>query len=216
VVWGLAQALELSLPPLATRIHRRVPTSGSHVPERWALFTLIVIGESVAAVALQTADASWRLSSASAAIVGFAAVAGVWWLYFDRQAGIVLRGSARSVVIYSYAHLPLLMGLAAMSAGVRLLIERAGEPHLGAGAAFALLGGVIVFLLSLIGTRVVTVHGSHRLGVTLKLSAAALILALLAAQALLPPLAVGGGLAVLLAAVVFTEHLLLPPALPEP
>src|SRR5919201_2279322 len=34
VVWGIAIALELSLPPLGTRIHRRVPTSASHVPER--------------------------------------------------------------------------------------------------------------------------------------------------------------------------------------
>src|SRR5438067_3192380 len=36
VVWGIALALELSLPPLSTRIHRLVPTHGSHLPERWA------------------------------------------------------------------------------------------------------------------------------------------------------------------------------------
>jgi hypothetical protein len=42
IVWGIALALELSLPPLSTRLHRRIPTSASHVPERWALFTLIV------------------------------------------------------------------------------------------------------------------------------------------------------------------------------
>ena len=35
VVWGTAQVLELSLPPLTTRLHRRVPTSASHLPERW-------------------------------------------------------------------------------------------------------------------------------------------------------------------------------------
>src|SRR5437867_2700770 len=51
VVWGIALTLELSLPPLSTRLHRRVPTSARHLPERWALFTLIVLGESVVAVA---------------------------------------------------------------------------------------------------------------------------------------------------------------------
>jgi low temperature requirement protein LtrA len=58
VLWGVALVLELSLPPLSTRIHRLVPTHGSHLPERWALFTLIVIGESIVAVALETSDSA--------------------------------------------------------------------------------------------------------------------------------------------------------------
>jgi low temperature requirement protein LtrA len=208
-VWGAALVLELSLPPLSTSIHRRVPTSGHHVPERWALFTLIVIGESVAAVALGTAGAHWRLDSAAAAVLGFAAVAALWWLYFDRQANVVLRGSTLSVVIYSYAHLPLLMGLGAMSAGVRLLIEQAGEDQLSTGAGVALLGGVVLYLVSLVATRTVTVSGPRRLGVSLKLGAAAIILGLLVAEAALPPVAVAVGLAGVLAAVVFAERVLI-------
>ena len=212
VVWGIALTLELSLPPVSTKIHRRVPTSGSHVPERWALFTLIVLGESVVAVAIGTSGTNWRLDSAAAAVLGFAAVAATWWLYFDRQANVVLRGTAPSVVVYSYAHLPLLMGLAATSAGLRLLIERAGEDHLGAGASVALLGGVILYLVSLIATRSVTVSGPRRVGVSLKLGAAAIILAFLLAEAALPPVALAGGLAFVLAAVVFAERMLIPPS----
>jgi low temperature requirement protein LtrA len=145
VVWGLAVALELSLPPVSTRLHRRVPTSGSHLPERWALFTLIVLGESIVAVALETAGANWRFVSAAGAVLGSVAVAAVWWLYFDR-ADVVLSGGSPAPVVYSYAHLPLLLGLAALSSGIRLLIDHAGEPHLGAGAAVALLGGPMLFL----------------------------------------------------------------------
>ena len=211
VVWGIAQVLELSLPPLTTRIHRRVRTSASHLPERWALFTLIVIGESVAAVAIGTAGTNWRFHSGAAAVLGFAAVAAVWWLYFDGQASIVLRGSTMSVVVYSYAHIPLLIGLASMGAGVRLLIERAGLDHLGGGPSVALLGGAVLFLLSLIGTRTVTIVGSHGIGVSLKLVAGALIGALLAAEGVLPPLAVAGGLVVVLAGVVFAERALINP-----
>jgi hypothetical protein len=101
VVWALAQVLELSLPPLSTQLHRRIPVSASHLPERWALFTLIVLGESVVAVAIAISGASWHFTSAAAAVLGFAAVAGVWWLYFDRQASVVLRGSTMSFVVYS-------------------------------------------------------------------------------------------------------------------
>jgi low temperature requirement protein LtrA len=107
VMWGVALLLDLNLPPLSTRMVRpRVPTSGRHVPERWALFTMIVIGESVVAVALETSGAEWLLNSAAAAVLGFAAVAAIWWLYFDRQANVVLRGTTMTVVVYSYAHLP--------------------------------------------------------------------------------------------------------------
>jgi len=209
VVWGLALTLELSLPPLSTQLHRRIPTSARHRPERWALFTLIVLGESVVAVAVGVSGASWRVSSASTAVLGFAAVAAIWWLYFDRQADIVLRGSTMSIVVYSYAHIPLLMGLAGMSAGLRVLIERAREDQLGTGGAVALLGGVVLYLAALIATRTVTVSGSRRLGITLKLAAAALTLGLLGAEASLPPVALAGGLALVLAAVVFVERTLI-------
>jgi low temperature requirement protein LtrA len=209
VIWAIAQVLELSLPPLSTQLHRRIPVSASHLPERWALFTLIVLGESVVAVAIAISGANWHFSSATAAVLGFAAVAAVWWLYFDRQAGVALRGSTMSIVVYSYAHIPLLIGLAAMSAGVRLLIERAGADHLGAGPSVALLGGVLLYLAGLIGTRTVVVRSQHRLGLSLKLAAAAIIVALLAAETALPPLAVAAGLVGVLTAVVYLDRTLL-------
>ena len=212
VVWIAALVVELSLPPLSTRLHRRIPTSASHLPERWALFTLIVLGESVVAVAVATAGAHWHFTSAAAAVLGFAAVAAIWWLYFDRQAGAAIRGSTMAVVVYSYAHLPLLIGLAAMSAGLRLLIERAGSDRLGAGASVAFLGGAVVFLLSLVATRLVTVRGSHRRGVSVKVGAAVLILGLLAIESVIPPLAVAAGLAAVLGSLVFVERILWHPS----
>jgi low temperature requirement protein LtrA len=207
-IWGVALAWELMLPPLSTRLHRSIPTSGSHLPERWALFTLIVLGESVVAVALQTADANWRFVSAVAATLGFAAVAAVWWIYFDR-ADVVLVGSSRAPVVFSYAHLPLLLGVAAMSAGLRLLIERADEPRLGMGPSVALLGGAILFLLALGATRSVTVRGPHAIGIGLKLGLAAAIGALAVAQGRLPPVALAAGRALVLAVLVPAERLLL-------
>jgi low temperature requirement protein LtrA len=212
VVWGVALTLELSLPPLSTQLHRRIPTSARHLPERWALFTLIVLGESVVAVAVGVSGASWGLSSASAAVLGFAAVAAIWWLYFDRQADVVLRGSTMSVVVYSYAHIPLLMGLAATSAGLRLLIERARQDHLGTGAAVALLGGVVLYLAALIATRTASLGASLWRGIALKLAASALVLGLLGVETVLPPVALAGGLAFVLAAMIFVERTVIAPA----
>ncbi len=212
VVWVIAQIFELSLPPLSTRLHRRIPTSATHLPERWALFTLIVLGESVVAVAVETSGQHWRIASVSAAVLGFSVVACVWWLYFDHQASVALRGSTISIVVYSYAHLPLLIGLAGMSAGVRMLIDRAGQAHLGASPSVALLGGTMLFLLSLVGMRMVTIRGQHQAGVLAKLLAAALIVALLGAQSVLPPLALAGGLTSVLGCLLVIERTLVAPS----
>jgi low temperature requirement protein LtrA len=210
VLWGVALALDLVLPPFSMLLPRRVPTSPIHLPERWALFTLIVLGESVVAVGLQTASADWHVRSAVAAVFGFTGVAAIWWLYFDRQAGVVLGPSAPVVMIYSYAHLPLLLGLAATSAGLRLLIENAGQDHLGLGASVAFLGGSVVFILSLVVTRVVIVGGRHRLGVGLKVGAVTLLLGLLALQGSLAPVALAGAAAFVLVALVVAEWWLFP------
>jgi len=158
VVWGVALTLELSLPPLTMWMRHRVPTSASHVPERWALFTLIVLGESVVTVALSTAGSEWRADSASAAVLGFAAVAGVWWLYFDRQASVVLAPRPSVALIYSYAHLPLLMGLAAMSAG---MAPRGVAVIVGLIAAHGFLSPVeLSAALALVLTTLIVVEGS--------------------------------------------------------
>jgi hypothetical protein len=53
------------------------------------------------------------------------------------------------------------------------------------------------------------VHRQHRLGISLKLAAGAVIVGLLAAETALSPLAVAAGLAAVLAAVVYVERTLL-------
>ena len=212
LMWGVALVVDLSLPPIAAKtLHQRVPTSGRHAAERWALFTMIVLGESVVVVALGTAGSNWHLESATAAVLGAATVAAVWWLYFDRQDSIELRGGTPNVVIYSYAHLPLLMALAATSAGLELLIARAGEGSLGLGPTTAYVGGVVVFLVSLVAARWVTISGPHRVGASLKLGTAAILVLLIVIEGVLPPVALAAVLASVLWALVVTERTLLPP-----
>ena len=85
-LWGAGLALEYAMPVIAQRFHRQVPVDAAHVPERFALFTMIVLGESVVAVAIGTADGDWQTASATTAALGFVGVACLWWVYFDRGA----------------------------------------------------------------------------------------------------------------------------------
>jgi low temperature requirement protein LtrA len=149
VLWGVGLAIEYAMPVLAQRIHARLPVDPSHVPERFALFTVMVLGESVTAVALGTADQEWRVASALTAVLGFAAVACLWWVYFDRGIEGGLSSRTGSMQIFTRVHIPLLAALTAVGAGVHMLIDEAAGGDVQAGAAVALNGGAALYLLCL-------------------------------------------------------------------
>jgi low temperature requirement protein LtrA len=147
VLWGVGLAIEYAMPVLAQRIHTRLPVDPSHVPERFALFTIIVLGESVVAVALGTADQHWRVASAMTAVLGFAAVACLWWVYFDRGIEGGLSSRTGSMQVFTRVHIPLLAALTAVGAGVHMLIDEAAGGDVQTGAAVALNGGAALYLL---------------------------------------------------------------------
>jgi low temperature requirement protein LtrA len=149
VMWGVGLAIEYAMPVVAQRLHSRVPVDPAHVPERFALFTMFVLGESIVAVALGTARSDWRVASASAAALGFVAIACLWWVYFDR--GIVdgLSSASGSMQTYVRIHIPLLAALTAVGAGVHLVIADASIGDVQAGTAWALGGGAALYLLCL-------------------------------------------------------------------
>ena len=160
VLWGVGLAIEYAMPVLAQRIHARIPVDPGHVPERFALFTIIVLGESVVAVALGTADNDWRPASATTAALGFVAVACLWWVYFDRGMAGGLSSRTGSMQIYTRIHIPLLGALTAVGAGVHMLIQEAATGDAQAGAAWALDGGAALYLLCLTIAQHVTERGA--------------------------------------------------------
>ena len=149
VLWGVGLAIEYAMPVLAQRIHARIPVDPGHVPERFALFTIIVLGESVVAVALGTAHNDWRLASATTAVLGFVTAACLWWVYFDRGVAGGLSSRTGSMQIFTRIHIPLLGALTAVGAGVHMLIQEAVTGEAQAGAAWALDGGAALYLLCL-------------------------------------------------------------------
>jgi len=181
VLWGVGLAIEYAMPVVAQRLHARIPVDPSHVRERFALFTIIVLGESVVAVALGTADTDWRAASAATAALGFVAVACLWWVYFDR--GIEGGFSARSgaIQLFTRVHIPLLAALTAVGAGVHMLIEEAAGGGVEAGAAWALDGGAALYLLCLTIVQRTTATGvAVDIRVARALAAGALVVAALA------------------------------------
>jgi low temperature requirement protein LtrA len=202
-VWAGALAFEYAIPIVIRRIHTVVPVDPAHVPERFALFTLIVLGESVVAAALGVAEREWEPASASAAVLGFAVVAALWWVYFDVGAGVQLKRSPGVILLFSYIHIPLLMALTAVAAGVSILILQAGADQLDLGGRVALAGGTALFLGCVTVAQRATVRGVPPPVLAARGVAAILAIALVPMEGLLGPVAFAAILnAVLLVLVV--------------
>ncbi len=148
VLWPIAIVLDLSMPPLSTRLHRAIPTDPSHLPERFGLFTIIVLGELVVAVGIGTLEATWSAGAVAVGVAGFCIAACLWWLYFERLLGQELPHSAVPVVTYAYAHLPLLAAVMFVAGGVSVLVGAHDAAAVSAGT-WALCGGGAAYLAAL-------------------------------------------------------------------
>ena len=159
VLWGLGLTVEIATPLVAYLSVNRKPVHGSHMPYRLGQFTMIVIGETVAAVAVGVADTQWQLPTIFAAVNGFAIAICFWWLYFshmDRTSiDRALRSDTKELLksfVYGYGHIAIFAGIAAVGVGIELAIETASKTNtpipLFYGAAIALVGLTAVHLVS--------------------------------------------------------------------
>ncbi|MBO1333890.1 low temperature requirement protein A [Streptomyces sp. VRA16 Mangrove soil] len=208
VGWGAAMALELALPLLAGRRLSDTPGDAEHLRERFGLFTIIVIGESV----LGFTNGLVKAHTASAAVLpgaaAFALSAGLWWSYFSASstrpgAHEELARAGRHLHIYVLGHLPVQLGLAVTGGAVGAAVAT-GEGHLGAPLAACVLGGTALFLTATALIRA-SFTGVRESVVVVRLLTAAAVLLLLP---LAPHLPVAGTLAAsaaLLAASVLAE-----------
>lgn len=183
-VWALALLVEMGNPILGYATARQVPGHASHMPERFGLFTILVLGESIIILASGVIDTDWQLRSALVAALGFAVAACLWWLYFDRVDEEAIGQSFTSGVagvvkshVWGYGHLAVWAGIATASIGVEFAILYASEPALGLGPRLALCGGVALYLVALSAIQAATPSSLEGRVLVARLVVAAVILA---------------------------------------
>jgi low temperature requirement protein LtrA len=134
LIWAAAFVIDLSTPWFALRHSVDVPPDAAHLPERFGLFTLILLGESVVAVMHgMEGQETWSLPAAAAAFLGMATAFALWWWYFDGVGAATDRhirshGDSVRFHVWSYAHLPLYVGIAVLFAAVQHIVHQ-GAVH---------------------------------------------------------------------------------------
>ena len=118
--------VEIGIPPWAERRHM-TPWHPHHIAERYGLFTIIVLGESVlaatTAILAARAETGATLELAVVAIAGLIVLFACWWLYFLEPAAPRLDEHRNLGFLWGYGHFFVFASLAAIGAGIEVTAE---------------------------------------------------------------------------------------------
>jgi low temperature requirement protein LtrA len=198
-LWGLALAIDVAT-PLMTTVHLvRVPHDAAHLPERYGLFSIILLGESMVAVMTGMGRQEyWSAGAAASALMGMAFVFAIWWWYFDGvgASGERMIRSRRDAVafhVWSYAHMPLFLAIAVTGVGIEHVITSATDAPLSPAEGWILCSAVAALMLSIVAidASAASVKNFPRTRTPAAIAGSALLLGS-AASHVMPPLVVAG------------------------
>lgn len=157
VLWGVSLTIDLLTPWV---VWATAPPSSevnpTHIPERLATFTIIVLGLSVLTIVTILTSTAIALETVMGAVLGFVITACMWWIYYQHLDRAIGRRHLRSGQPYIYSHFPLLIGIVMMGAGIGRAIAASQQVHLlpstiallWGGFGAWLLGGLLLHLVS--------------------------------------------------------------------
>lgn len=210
-LWAVAVAIDYAGPGWLTRERLRglQQVAVAHFAERYSLFVIICLGESIVAVGVAATSAGRHLNAELILAVSLSLllIVGMWWTYFDRFAAVAearLREHDDPVLAasdgYSYLHLVIVAGIITFAVGVRDLVRVLSSPLYGP-ARLAFCGGLALYLLG---------HVAFRLRLTgeigyEKVAVSALLILLYAIGGSLPAWAIAATVTALMAALCAVE-----------
>jgi low temperature requirement protein LtrA len=190
VWWAVALGHELAAPPRAWRMLRGAPIHPSHIPERFGLLTIIVLGEAVISVVMGTVDVSWTVATGTTAFVGFVLAASLWWIYFEYVDSTVVSRDMLRGMTFVYAHFPVVIGIASMGVGVRFAIISAGPGDAYAHTGWVLAVGTAMCMTGIGLIQLATGPAVFDVDVALRFATAAVAVVLAALTSVLSPVTV--------------------------
>jgi low temperature requirement protein LtrA len=181
VLWLGALAIDYFAPLLSGSTGWRVEPA--HFVERHALIIIIALGESLIALGVGATGAGLDAGVITAAVLGLVVATSFWLAYFDfftirAQQMLVERSGPRRVAlardVFSYLHLPMVIGIELFALGLEKTIAHVGH-ELATIPAFGLCIGSALFISSFTAIRLRT-SGTLSRGRTVTAMAFALLL----------------------------------------
>jgi low temperature requirement protein LtrA len=215
VLWLAALAVDYSAPLVTFWVPGRPRLTGatwqvetSHFAERFQLFIIIALGETIVLTGATTAELDLDVSRLTAFALAFVATAALWWLYFNYVARIAQRrlelAANRTLLArdgFTYLHVVMVAGVILAAVGDELVIAHPTD-ELPTEEIVAVVAGPALYLLA---------HALFRLRMAgsvswKRLAGALACVAVGGVGAFAPALVVATLLVAVLVAVIAAEH----------
>ena len=216
VLWLAALALDYGAPMVTywvPGLPRLTPDAwevgSGHFAERFQLFIIIALGESIVITGSTTASHELTTATVVAFGLAFLITAALWWLYFNLVAAIAERRLAQAVNrtvlardAYTYLHVVIVAGILLTAVGDEIVIAHPTE-ELKDAELLTVVSGPALYLLAMVLLRlrmVGSISGRRLVG-------ALACLAVAAVGTFAPALVVDGLLFAVLVAVIVGDQL---------
>lgn len=161
VLWAAAAVIDYAGPAWLTRKRLRSlqRVAVAHFAERYSLFIIICLGESIVAIGVGASTRPLTAASVAAVFLALLIIVGLWWIYFDRFAAEAERRLRRhrdpviaAADAYSYIHLVLVAGIIIFAVGARTSVAHAST-GLSSAERLTMCGGVALYLVGQVAFR---------------------------------------------------------------
>ncbi len=216
LLWLVALILDFVTPLSIGKLSIQFAPNHFHLPERFGLFIIIVLGESIIGVINGFVQQPQSILSILSLGFGISIAFSIWWIYFDNLGGSAIE-SARACScrvwayqLWLYMHLPLAISLTVTGVGIEKIISRVPELVLPSSERFLICMAVAVCLLALGIINLTGLiasqqqkHGQFRIGY--RFGAATLITIVAIFGAFLSPIQLIGSIAIICAVQIILE-----------
>ena len=163
-LFTLAVLLEIATPYFTVAHQTGLPRlSTSKFPERFGLFTIIVLGESVVGVIVGLSELEDRGvldgPAIGAGVLGLAIGFSLWWVYFDFVARRAPKPVFVTALFWVYLHLAALTAITATGVGVSAAITDTATGSLTDPSRYLLVGSVVLGMLGIAALQTTLARG---------------------------------------------------------
>ncbi|MDH6430855.1 low temperature requirement protein LtrA [Paenibacillus sp. PastH-3] len=113
--------VDILLPLVGRKYLVKSPINTHHLLERFSLFTLILLGESVVSILAVLQSSHWTWQSIVFALLTFLLIIAMWWQYFDnveKKVDKTIETAGQTII---YGHLFIYVSLSMIAASIQLL-----------------------------------------------------------------------------------------------
>lgn len=166
VLWAVGLVIDFGTPllPSTRRFQAEIPPDTHHLPERFGLFTIIVLGEAFIKVITHASESEGlHLANGLYGALALLIAASLWWIYFDNVKGSVVRRTQVAGQVWVYSHLPLVAAITAFGVASKKIVLLEAGHGLESDYRLLMAGAVSVALFAIGLLDLATAEGTHDL-----------------------------------------------------